>query len=142
MGTILGKGFPQVQLHTELTAWVPISAMHKCLWKTLSQNYVPMHGQMTFSNSICFYNVSFCFTTYAQQKKSSNSMSTMEEWHTTISFPHSRQIYTMGQWDLMISFPHSRLHKAIWQIFLFENLFTMVTLLILLFGNEYSNWNS
>ena len=27
------------------------------------------HGEIAFSNSTCFYNALFCFTTYAKQKK-------------------------------------------------------------------------
>ena len=60
MGTILGKGFPQAQVHTEFIA------------RVLVENAFPKlcpHGKIAFSNSTCFYNVLFCFTTYAQQKK-------------------------------------------------------------------------
>ena len=51
MGTILGKGFAQAQVHTEFIAQVP--SMHECLSKILSQNC--LHGEIAFSNSTCIY---------------------------------------------------------------------------------------
>ena len=51
MGTILGKGFAQAQVHAEFIAQVP--SMHKCLSKTFSQNC--LHGEIAFPNSTCIY---------------------------------------------------------------------------------------
>ena len=51
MGTILGKGFPQAQVHT----------VHECLRKILSQDCP--HGEIAFFTSLCIYNVVY-FATY------------------------------------------------------------------------------
>jgi hypothetical protein len=50
MGTILGKGFPQAQMHT-----VHSTSADECLWKSLSQDCP--HGKVAFSTSMCIYNV-------------------------------------------------------------------------------------
>ena len=74
--------------------------MHECLCKTLSKTCCP-HGEIAFLNSTWIYNVIMhYFVCYAWQekdeKKMSNCMSTMGEWYTMISFPHSRQVYYGG----------------------------------------------
>ena len=43
MGTILGKGFPQAQVHT-VHSTSAMNCMHNCLWKTLSQDCP--HGEI------------------------------------------------------------------------------------------------
>ena len=54
MGTILGKGFPQAQVHTvhstSAEGTSAMNCMHECLWKTLSQDCP--HGEVAFSTSI------------------------------------------------------------------------------------------
>jgi hypothetical protein len=59
MGTILGKGFPQAQVHTvhSTSAEGPsaMNCMHECFWKILSQDCP--HGEVAFSTSMCIYNV-------------------------------------------------------------------------------------
>ena len=66
MGTILGKGFPKAQVHTEfiaqvLKALVLWTVCMSCLSKTLSQNYCP-HGKIAFCGSSCIYNVIMNYT--------------------------------------------------------------------------------
>ena len=51
MGTILGKGFAQAQVHAEFIAQVP--SMHEYLSKTLSQNC--LQCEIAFSISTCIY---------------------------------------------------------------------------------------
>ena len=59
MGTILGKGFPQAQVHTvhstSAEGTSAMNGMHECLWKILSQDCP--HGEVSFSTSMCIYNV-------------------------------------------------------------------------------------
>ena len=55
-------------------------------WNLFWSSILTFMDLFAFSNSACFYNVLFCFTTLCtakkeEKKKSSNCMSTMEEWH-------------------------------------------------------------
>ena len=61
-------------------------------WNLFWSSILTFMDLFAFSNSACFYNVLFCFTTLCtakkkeEKKKSSNCMSTMEEWHTYYDF--------------------------------------------------------
>ena len=70
MGTILGKGFAQTQVHAKFIAQVP--SMHEYLSKTLSQNC--LHGEIAFSNSTCIY-----FVITQDKKKEDKKKLTMGE---------------------------------------------------------------
>jgi hypothetical protein len=79
MGTIVGKGFAQAQVHTEGTS--AMNCMNECLSKTLSQKCP--HGKIAFFNSDCIYNVCnhalFCFTIQGKKGRQKNCMPTMGE---------------------------------------------------------------
>ena len=63
MGTTLGKGFAQAQVHTvnstSAEGTSAIDSRHECLSKTLSQDCP--HGEIAFSSSSHFQKIRFCF---------------------------------------------------------------------------------
>ena len=62
-------------------------------WNLFWSSILTFMDLFAFSNSACFYNVLFCFTTLCTAKKKEEKKiiklySTVEEWHTMISFLH------------------------------------------------------
>ena len=84
MGTILGKGFAQAQVHTvnstSAEGTSAIDSMHECLSKTLSQDCP--HGEIAFSGSSHLQKFRFGFKKITRKnlKLCSFLSSTMMKW--------------------------------------------------------------